>query len=111
MHLSFWKIVFSKVVILMRDKQCLEKRGGANSSVQDIFILRFIRSNDRGLSRGYRKCSGKIFEKRFFQKHMQRWIMSFWRIISSKVVILMRKRNGAGRKEDTIGTNRCVFSK
>jgi hypothetical protein len=77
MHLLFWKIVFSKVVILMRDKQCLEeKRGGANSSVQDIFIFRFIRKNNTGLNHGHHKYSGKFFEKRFFQKDMQRWIMS-----------------------------------
>jgi hypothetical protein len=36
------------------------------------FHFRFIRKNDTGLSRGHRKCSGKTFEKRFFQKHMQR---------------------------------------
>jgi hypothetical protein len=88
---------FPKVVMLMRERNNGWRRG-ANSSVQDTFIFRFIRKDDRGLSRGHRGYSGGVFEKRFFQKDMQRWIMSFWRIMFSKVVILIRNRDGNWRR-------------
>jgi hypothetical protein len=55
--------------------------------------------NDTRPSRGHRKALGDIFEKRFSQKDMQRWIMSFWTRIFSKVVVFMRERKWEWRRE------------